>query len=89
MAASFDISLYFVLDPEHAGGRDLSDLAAAGARGGAGLFQLRDKRGGARESVLEARRLVETLNAFGKPLLIRFSHLPFHYRNRSRRHITH
>ncbi len=41
-----DLRLYAIVDPEHAGGHDLVDLARAVAAGGATLVQLRDKVSG-------------------------------------------
>jgi len=38
-----DLRLYAIVDPEHAGGRALPDLARMVAQGGATLVQLRDK----------------------------------------------
>ena len=53
---SVDLRLYAIVDPEHAGGRALPDLARAVAAGGATLVQLRDK-------VHEPRAMVELTRA--------------------------
>ena len=52
------------------GGRRVVDVAHSAAAGGAGLFQLRDKRGNTRECVRLAREIVAVLQPFGAPLLI-------------------
>jgi thiamine-phosphate pyrophosphorylase len=64
-----DLRLYALLDPEVSGGRSLTDLAALIA-GSATLVQLRDKHGGTRAMIEEARALREVLEPAGIPLLI-------------------
>src|SRR5262249_13713077 len=54
-----DLRLYAIIDPEHAGGRTLPDLARAVASGGATLVQLRDKIHDAR-AMTELARAVKT-----------------------------
>ncbi|HEY1473376.1 MAG TPA: thiamine phosphate synthase [Pseudolabrys sp.] len=64
-----DLRLYALVDPAVAGGRtpaDLTDLIA----GSATLVQLRDKEGGTRAMVEEARALRAVLEPAGVPLLI-------------------
>ena len=64
-----DLRLYALLDPAVAGGRTLTDLASLIA-GHATLVQLRDKHGGTRAMVEEARALRDILEPKGVPLLI-------------------
>jgi thiamine-phosphate pyrophosphorylase len=56
MIEQLDLRVYAILDPEHAGGRTLPDLARMLAAGGATLFQLRDK-------VNDTRRMIELARA--------------------------
>ena len=65
-----DLRLYAIVDPEHAGGRDLADLARLVAQGGATLVQLRDKRSDTRAMVERARAIKAALAPFNVPLLI-------------------
>jgi thiamine-phosphate pyrophosphorylase len=65
-----DLRLYALLDPEHAGGHDLVDLARLVAQGGATLVQLRDKRSATRAMVERARAIKAVLNEFAIPFLI-------------------
>jgi thiamine-phosphate pyrophosphorylase len=65
-----DLRVYALLDPEHAGGRHLADLARLVAQGGATLVQLRDKAGETGAMVERARALKAALAPFGIPLLI-------------------
>jgi thiamine-phosphate pyrophosphorylase len=65
-----DLRLYAIVDPEHAGGRTLPDLARLVTAGGATLVQLRDKTRETRNRVDEARALQAVLKAAGVPLLI-------------------
>lgn len=65
-----DLRLYALVDPEHAGGRPLAELARLVAQGGATLVQLRDKRGDTRSMVERARSIKAALAPFGVPLLI-------------------
>ena len=67
---AIDFRLYALLDPEHAGGRDLVDLARLVAQGGATLVQLRDKRSATRAMVERARAIKAALNEFAIPFLI-------------------
>ena len=67
---AIDLRLYALLDPEHAGGHDLVDLARLVAQGGATLVQLRDKRSATRAMVERARAIKAALNEFAIPLLI-------------------
>lgn len=66
---SVDLRLYALLDPAVAGGRPLAGLARLIA-GQATLVQLRDKHGGTRAMVEEARALHALLEPRGIPLLI-------------------
>ena len=65
-----DLRLYALVDPEHAGGRTLADLARLVAQGGATLVQLRDKRSDTRAMVEHARAVKAALAPFNVPLLI-------------------
>ena len=65
-----DLRLYAIIDPEHAGGRTLPELATLVAAGGATLVQLRDKRSDTRAMIETARAVKAALVPFGVPLLI-------------------
>jgi thiamine-phosphate pyrophosphorylase len=65
-----DLRLYAVVDPEHAAGRRLSDLARQVVTGGATLVQLRDKSHTTRIMVEEARAMHAVLKPLGVPLVI-------------------
>ena len=65
-----DLRLYALVDPEHAGGHALDDLARLVAQGGATLVQLRDKRSDTRAMVASARAIKAALAPFNVPLLI-------------------
>jgi thiamine-phosphate pyrophosphorylase len=65
-----DLRLYALVDPEHAGGHDLAQLAAKLAQGGATLVQLRDKLSDTRMMIDEARALKAALSPHRVPLLI-------------------
>jgi thiamine-phosphate pyrophosphorylase len=65
-----DVRLYALVDPETCGGLPLDDLARRVVNGGATLIQLRDKYGGTRRQVEEARAIRQALRGSGVPLLI-------------------
>jgi thiamine-phosphate pyrophosphorylase len=65
-----DLRLYAIVDPEHAGGHALPELARRVAQGGATLVQLRDKRGQTREMVAQARALKAALAPLGVPFIV-------------------
>jgi thiamine-phosphate pyrophosphorylase len=65
-----DLRLYALIDPEHAGGHDIVELARLVAQGGATIVQLRDKRGATRLMVDRALDIKSSLKAFDVPLLI-------------------
>jgi thiamine-phosphate pyrophosphorylase len=65
-----DLRLYAIVDPERAGGRELSDLASLVAGGGATLVQLRDKHRDTRPMVEAARGIQVKLKPLRVPLLI-------------------
>lgn len=69
-AMPVDLRLYAIIDPEHAGGRSLPELATLVAQGGATLVQLRDKKNDTRVMVDTARAVKAALKPFGVPLLI-------------------
>jgi len=64
-----DLRLYAIVDPEHAGGHALPDLARALARGGATLIQLRDKMSDTRRMV-ELARAVKAVLPCDVPLIV-------------------
>jgi thiamine-phosphate pyrophosphorylase len=65
-----DLRLYALVDPEHAGGRDLAELSRLVAQGGATLVQLRDKRSDTRPMVERARAIKAALAPHNIPLLV-------------------
>jgi len=65
-----DISLYVLADPALARGKPLDALAAAAARGGATLVQLRDKSGTTQRLIEEAIAIKRALRGFGVPLIV-------------------
>ena len=65
-----DLSLYVLLDPARAGGKPLTEVAAAAVRGGATLVQLRDKESETRALVDVARAIKRVLAGSRVPLLI-------------------
>jgi thiamine-phosphate pyrophosphorylase len=67
---SADLRLYALVDPEHAGGRDLAELAWLVARGGATLVQLRDKLNSTQAMVETARAIRERLAPLRVPFLV-------------------
>jgi len=62
--------LYIVTDRHEAAGRDLEEVVAAAARGGAGAIQLREKDLSARDLYALGARLQAVLAPYGVPLLI-------------------
>ncbi|HEX5210256.1 MAG TPA: thiamine phosphate synthase [Pseudolabrys sp.] len=66
---ALDLRLYALVDPAVAGGRAVTELAALIAPS-VTLVQLRDKHGGTRAMVEEARSLRAVLEPAGVPLLI-------------------
>ena len=68
MLDQVDLRLYAILDPEHAGGHALPDLARKLAAGGVTLVQLRDKRSDLRGQVALARAVKAALGDV--PLII-------------------
>jgi len=69
MFDDLDLRLYAILDPEHAGGHALPDLARKVAAGGATLVQLRDKKSDPRALTALARAVKAALPSH-VPLLI-------------------
>jgi thiamine-phosphate pyrophosphorylase len=67
---ALDLRLYALIDPEHAGGRDIAGLARLLAQGGATLVQLRDKRGATRLMVERARNIRTALEPLEVPFVI-------------------
>lgn len=70
MRPLLDLRVYAVLDPTRCQGRAPEALAAAAARGGATLLQLRDKRSDTARLVALARAVRDAVQPFGVPLLI-------------------
>ena len=68
MLDQLDLRLYAILDPEHAGGHALPDLARKLAAGGVTLVQLRDKKSDPRAQVALARAVKAALGEV--PLII-------------------
>lgn len=56
-----DLRVYAIVDPEHAGGRSLPELARLLAAGGATLIQLRDKVSGTAAMIESARAIIAAL----------------------------
>jgi thiamine-phosphate pyrophosphorylase len=67
---SLDLRLYALVDPDHAGGRDLAELALRVAKGGATIVQLRDKHGDTRAMVERARALKAVLGPVSVPFVV-------------------
>ena len=65
-----DLRLYAIVDPEHAGGHALPDLARRVAEGGATLVQLRDKQSETRAMVESARAIKAALAPLRVPFII-------------------
>ncbi|HET9904801.1 MAG TPA: thiamine phosphate synthase [Xanthobacteraceae bacterium] len=65
-----DLRLNAILDPQRSGGLALPDLARRVVDGGATLLQLRDKTGGTRRMVEEARAIMAAVEGRGVPLVI-------------------
>jgi thiamine-phosphate pyrophosphorylase len=65
-----DLRLYAIVDPEHAGGHSLPNLARRVAEGGATLLQLRDKRSETSEMIARAVAIRAALDPFGVPVVI-------------------
>jgi thiamine-phosphate pyrophosphorylase len=65
-----DLRLNAIVDPEHANGRSLAELARLVVAGGATLIQLRDKHGSTRRMIEEARAIKGVLAGTGVPLVI-------------------
>lgn len=66
----FDLSLYGILDPKRARGRDLATLAGDAIDGGATFLQLRDKTGCTRDMVDVARAIIAVARPRGVPVVI-------------------
>lgn len=65
-----DISVYVLLDPEHAGEHTLPDLAAAAARNGCSLLQIRDKLGPARSTIALTKACMDAVAGTGVPVVV-------------------
>ena len=68
--AHINFRLYVVTDRHEAAGRDLEEIVAAAAQGGAGAIQLREKDLSARDLYALGARLQAALAPYGVPLLI-------------------
>ncbi len=69
-APALDLRVYAVLDPSRCRGRPPAALAAAAARGGATLVQLRDKVSTTRELVRLAAAVLDALAPMAVPLVV-------------------
>ena len=67
---AFDLSLYFVTDPDLVGSRGVEGTVASAIDGGVTMVQLRDKAAPAEALTDLARRLVALLRPHGIPLII-------------------
>ena len=65
-----NLTLYVLVDPARAKGRPPADVAAAAARGGATLIQLRNKSGVTRTLVEQATAIKRSLAGSGVPILV-------------------
>ena len=65
-----DLRIYALVDPQHAGGRDLAALARELADGGATLVQLRDKTSSTRLMIETARAIRVALAGTQVPLIV-------------------
>ena len=65
-----DLRVYALVDPQHAGGRDLAALARELADGGATLVQLRDKTSSTRLMIETARAIRVALAGTQVPLIV-------------------
>ena len=65
-----DLRIYALVDPQHAGGRDLAALARELADGGATLVQLRDKTSSTRLMIETARAIRTALAGTQVPLIV-------------------
>ena len=65
-----DLRIYALVDPQHAGGRDLAALARELADGGATLVQLRDKTSSTRLMIETARAIRVALAGTPVPLIV-------------------
>lgn len=65
-----DVRVYVILDPEHAQGRPLAELARAAVDGGATLLQYRDKTAETGAFVATARAILTAIKGTRVPLLI-------------------
>ncbi len=70
MRPPFDLRVYAVLDPTRCQGRAPATMAAAAARGGATLIQLRDKDTRTSRAIDTARAVLAALGPFDCPLLV-------------------
>jgi thiamine-phosphate pyrophosphorylase len=70
MSMPVDVRLYALVDPARAGGHELAELARRAAAGGATLVQLRDKHGGTRAMIEQARAVKTALAPFTIPLIV-------------------
>lgn len=66
----FDPSLYLVVGPDDAAGRDLIGLVLDAVAGGVTMVQLRQKRDAGRAFVESARALADVLRPKGVPLIV-------------------
>lgn len=67
---TFDLSVYLVVGPGDAPGRDLIELVLDAVAGGVTMVQLRRKENSGRAFVEEAKSLVDVLRPLGIPLIV-------------------
>ena len=65
-----DISLYGIVDPEHALERSVGELARAAAENGATLIQYRDKKNDIRKMIENAKAIRQGLEGTHVPLIV-------------------
>ena len=70
MRNTFDLSVYFVLDPSLCAGRNYLDVAHAAVRGGASMVQLRDKSGDRDKVVHHANNLKPMCAQYKVPFIV-------------------
>jgi thiamine-phosphate pyrophosphorylase len=67
---SLDLRVYVLLDPEHAGGRPLADIARAAIDGGATILQMRAKHASNREFLAMTEAVLAVARPAGIPVLV-------------------
>ena len=65
-----DLSLYLVLDAGITHPERFAELALAAVKGGAGIVQIRDKTGTARQMIATTRRVIAAVRPLGIPVVV-------------------